>query len=130
MSHTGPIIGGIVGAVALVALLGAVIGVCISRRRRAASQSGLSASYPSKGAGMNVASVGGAMASRGMRSSDSSAFVPLQHEDPSAAWSPNNASSYSVESVYRDQKGAGRSGEFDPYLRSDDVRGSSAHLRY
>lgn len=130
VSHTGPIIGGIVGAVALVALLGAVIGVCISRRRRAASQSGLSSSYLSKGAGMNVASVGGAMASRGMRSSDSSAFVPLQHEDPSAAWSPNNASSYSVESVYRDQKGAGRSGEFDPYLRSDDVRGSSAHLRY
>lgn len=60
-SRTGVLIGGIVGAIALVGLIGAIVGICITRRRRAVSQRGLSSSYPpsmGKGTGKHMASVG------------------------------------------------------------------------
>ncbi|KAL4247653.1 Galactose oxidase-like Early set domain-containing protein [Abortiporus biennis] len=127
-SHTGPIIGGIIGAIALVGILGAVFGICLARRRRAASQQAPSTSYP-MGAASSLSGVGGAMASRGIRNSDSSAFVPLQQDNHSVAWGTANASSLSINSPYRDDTRANPSGEFDPYYQNAP-RQSSTHVRY
>lgn len=126
-SHTGPLIGGIVGAIALVGILGAIFGICLARRRRAALRNSPSSSYP-MGTAPNAGGVGGVgggnifpgAGARGMRSSDSSAFVPLQQDNQSMAW---NASSLSVNSPYLDHTpnspgGRGmQSGEFDPYYQ-------------
>lgn len=115
-SHTGPIVGGIIAAIAVVGILGAAFGICLQRRRRAAAQlTGGGGAYPlgappGKGGGFSSSALarGG-----GVRNSDSSAFVPLQQDNGSAAWNAN-ASSYSLASPYRDD-GRGPSAEFDPY---------------
>lgn len=113
-SHTGPILGGIIAAIALVGILGAVFGICVTRRRRAAAQLTASRSaYPlgtSSGVGGGF---GGAMARGGARNSDSSAFVPLQQDNSSNTWNPN-ASNLSLNSPYMDNS-RGASAEFDPY---------------
>jgi len=114
-SHLGPIIGGIVGGIALVGILGAIFGICLARRRRAAAQQNPASSYP-MGASAGMSGVGAAMASRGLRSSDSSAFVPLQQDNPSMAWDAN-ASSLSVNTPYKDERGT-MSTEFDPYYQN------------
>ncbi|PCH37118.1 copper radical oxidase [Wolfiporia cocos MD-104 SS10] len=108
--HTGAIVGGIVGAVALVGILGAVFGVYVARRRRGAALQGPAASYAMSS---TAGGMGGSMASRGVRHSDSSAFVPLQQDNRSTAWDAN-ASSASL-SPYHDDVRNGASGEFDPY---------------
>ncbi|KAI0079130.1 DUF1929-domain-containing protein [Panus rudis PR-1116 ss-1] len=128
-SHTGPIIGGVIGAIALVGILGAIFGICLARRRRAAAQTSPSSmSYP-MGAASSAGGVGGGgmMASRGIRSSDSSAFVPLQQDNPSTAW---NASTLSVDSPYRDDGRGGRSAEFDPYYQNTPRMSTSNGPRY
>ena len=114
-SHTGPIVGAVIGAIALVGILGAIFGILITRRRRAASRSHTGGAYPMSSA----STVGGvsALASRsvggaGLRNSDSSAFVPLQ-DNYSTTWTPN-ASQVNLHSPYHDEAGS-RSGEFDPY---------------
>ena len=146
------------GAIALVGILGAIFGICVARRRRRAAlrHSPSSSSYP-MGSAPNAGGVGGVGGGggvfssttaavggagfaavgqqRGMRSSDSSAFVLLQQDNSSyAAW---NASSYSVHSPYLDHtpnspggmnSGVGRgmqSGEFeaDPYYQHTPVVG-------
>jgi hypothetical protein len=121
-SHTGFIIGGIAGAVAVIGVLGAVAGICISRRRRAAKGPSSSAAYPMGTTTGLGAAAAGAMGARGMRGSDSSAFMPLQ-DNSSMVWNP---SSPTFSAPYRDDA-AGRSsvaesqgsnGEFDPYLSS------------
>ncbi|KAF8154722.1 glyoxal oxidase N-terminus-domain-containing protein [Crassisporium funariophilum] len=121
-SNMGLIIGIAVGGVALLALLGAVIGVCIARRKRARARLAPSAAYPMTSAGGvgALAGVGGAaMGARAMRSSDSSAFVPLQQDNHSQAW---NASTASLNAPYKDAdnmngrgSGMGMSMEYDPY---------------
>lgn len=116
-SHTGALIGGIVGAVAVIGILGALFGICLARRRRAANQSP-NASYPmSSTAGMSAGA--GAMGAKGMRSSDSSAFMPLQ-DNSSMAW---NASSANLNSPYKDDYGgrpsvASSQQEFNPYFEN------------
>ena len=120
-SHTGSIVGGIIAAIAVVGILGAVFGICLTRRRRrAASQLTAGAAYP-MGAAPNVGgSIGGAYAARGdVRNSDSSAFVPLQQDNYSTTWAPN-ASQLSLQSPYRDDftGGGSKSGEFDPYYQN------------
>jgi len=117
-SHTGVIIGGIVGAVAVIGILGALFGICLARRRRAANAQPGSTEYQmSSTAGVGAAS--GAMGPRDMRNSDSSAFMPLQG-NPSMAW---NASTTNLNSPYKDEFG-GRPSEassgvdFDPYNMS------------
>ena len=70
--------------VAAVGVLGAVFGICLSRRRRAAAQAGAGAPMTSDKAGAGAYPMSG-MSQRGMRTSDSSAFVPLtQHANPSS----------------------------------------------
>jgi hypothetical protein len=116
-SHTGAIVGGIVAAIALVGILGAVFGICLQRRRRAAAQltSARGSAYPmGSSSGAGGGGFGGAMARMGgARNSDSSAFVPLQQDNSSTAWNAN-ASTLSLNSPYRDDVRAG-SAEFDPY---------------
>ncbi|KDR70229.1 hypothetical protein GALMADRAFT_230209 [Galerina marginata CBS 339.88] len=119
-SNLGLIIGSVVGGVAVIAIIGAIIGICLARRRRAAGGKGTSPSYPlTAGVGGAFAGPGAtAMGARGMRSSDSSAFMPLQHANHSQAW---NASSTSLDAPYRDSdvtpggRGNGMSIDYDPY---------------
>ncbi|EAU86749.1 copper radical oxidase variant A [Coprinopsis cinerea okayama7 len=116
---TGAIIGLAAGGVAAIAILGALLGVFLARRRRAAGRDAAT-NYPMAGAGM--ASVGGAGAfaagARGVRDSDSSAFVPLAHGNHSHTW---NQSTASLVSPYKDHdmpsraSGTGISMEYDPY---------------
>lgn len=119
-SNLGLIIGCAIGGVVVLAILGVVIGICLARRRRAAGRTSTPA-YPmtaAGGAGASSAALGG----RGMRMSDSSAFIPLQHDNSSAAW---NGSTTSLNGPYRDEGGmpsrgstTGMSGEYDPYSSS------------
>jgi hypothetical protein len=122
-SHTGMIIGGIVGAVAVIGILGALFGICLARRRRAANAQPRSTEYQMSsaagvgvGVGAGVAAGAGAMGPRDMRNSDSSAFMPLQ-DNSSMAW---NASTTHLGAPYRDDYGGRRSEassgvEYDPY---------------
>ncbi|KAF8811147.1 copper radical oxidase variant A [Phlegmacium glaucopus] len=112
----GVIIGSVVAGTVLLALLGALIGFCLARRRRAAGRIDPSTGYPMtlSGAGVGGAAVIG---SRGLRTSDSSAFVPLQQDNHSQAW---NASTTSLNSPYKDDYASGRgsmglSMDKDPY---------------
>jgi hypothetical protein len=109
-SHMGVIIGAVVAGIAIVGVLGAVFGICLARRRReAAANSG--ATYPLAGTGL------GGFTGREMRSSDSSAFVPLQQGNHSAAslmYSPMD-SPYREQFETRPSSQFARSGEFDPY---------------
>ncbi|KAH9923857.1 glyoxal oxidase N-terminus-domain-containing protein [Fomitopsis serialis] len=110
-SHTAAIIGGIVGAVAVVGILGAAFGVYVARRRRAASQAKPASMYA-------MSSVGGAgaLGRRDLRNSDSSAFVPLQHENKSM-WD-GNASNISLSPYHDEVRTGGPSAEFDPYYQN------------
>ncbi|EJF57018.1 hypothetical protein DICSQDRAFT_157610 [Dichomitus squalens LYAD-421 SS1] len=122
-SHTGALVGGIIAAIAAVGILGAVFGICMARRRRAAARQASSLSYPMSSA------PGGAAGSRtagglgaGYRGSDSSAFVPLQGNE-STTWGPGpnmhaaGASAVNLHtpsSPYFDDPRS-NSTEFDPY---------------
>lgn len=115
----GVIIGGIIAAIAAVGILGAVFGICMARRRRAAARQASALAYPMSSApgavaGGGYSRVGGPGA--GYRGSDSSAFVPLQGNESAAAWGAN-ASTLSLNqptSPYVDDP-RNRSVEFDPY---------------
>ena len=107
------LIGSIVGGVVALAVLGAIIGVFLARRKRAAGGVTPSADYAMTAGGATA----GAIGSRGMRNSDSSAFVPLQQDNHSNAW---NASTTSLNSPYRDDDPSGRTSmglsiDRDPY---------------
>ncbi|KAH9042440.1 DUF1929-domain-containing protein [Lactarius pseudohatsudake] len=106
-SHKGLIIGAVVAGIAVVGVLGAVFGICLARRRREAALVNTGPTYPLSGSGL------GGLTGREMRSSDSSAFVPLQQGNQSTA--------SLMHSPYRDQfeprpsSQFAQSGEFDPY---------------
>ncbi|KAL4080006.1 glyoxal oxidase [Scleroderma yunnanense] len=123
-SSSGPsttlIVAGVVGGIAVIGIIGAVIGVCIARRRRAATRQHPAAAY-AMGTTRSGYVGGGGMASDRARHSDSSSFVPLQQENASAAW---NASSVSLhQSPYRDDYGGRPSAaeSYDPY-NPDGIR--------
>ncbi|KAI6038557.1 putative copper radical oxidase [Pisolithus marmoratus] len=112
---TGLIIGGIVGAIAVIGIVGAAFGVWMARRRRAASRQHPAAAY-AMGTTRSGYMGSSATAADRARHSDSSAFVPLQQDNPSMAW---NASSVSLQ--YRDDFG-GRPSDvaYDPYNPDPD----------
>ncbi|KAL6298506.1 DUF1929-domain-containing protein [Sparassis latifolia] len=114
-SHTGAIVGGIVGAVALVGILGAIFGIYMARKRRAAAQQPASAYQMSTTPG--YAGGASATANRGLRSSDSSAFVPLQQDNRSTAWDAN-VSTANLNTPYHDDVRGTVSNEFDPYYQN------------
>lgn len=109
-SHLGLIIGVAVGGVALIAIVGGLIGFIISRRRRAAAgaRNNMSSFNAGAAAGGGVAGVLGA---RGVRSSDSSAFMPLQQNNDSQTW---NGSTASLHTPYTDYAGP-QSSNYPPY---------------
>ncbi|KDQ55481.1 glyoxal oxidase [Jaapia argillacea MUCL 33604] len=121
-SNTTKIIIAIVAAIAVVGILGALFGICMARRRRAARAGSPKTAYAMSSAGAPAA-LGGIGAGR---TSDSSAFMPLKQDNASMAW--GNASSSNVnlpggQHGYRDEvltpaSGYGnhqQSGEYDPY---------------
>jgi len=105
-SHLGVIIGAAVAGLAAVGVIGAVFGICLARRRRSADMAGSGTTYPTPGTGFS------GFAGREMRSSDSSAFMPLRQ---------GNQSEAALHSPYRDQFDLQassqyvHSGEFEPY---------------
>jgi hypothetical protein len=121
-SHNTAIIAAVVGGIAAVAVLGAIIGICLARHRRAGARVTQS-TYPMKSSGGGM-SIGAPtpMGARAVRSSDSSAFIPLQQDNYSQAW---NASNASLVAPYRDDNipserpsGTGMSMDYDPYASS------------
>ncbi|KAF5340247.1 hypothetical protein D9611_007799 [Ephemerocybe angulata] len=106
---TGTIVGAVVGAVAGLALLGALVGLCLARRNKAAAarETGAAGGYQMSAAGPGTLAASTAPYANA-RESDSSAFVPLNHE---TAW---NASTSSLDRPYRDDGEGGR-GSYDPY---------------
>ncbi|KAF9218468.1 DUF1929-domain-containing protein, partial [Gyrodon lividus] len=125
-SHTGTIIAAVVGAIAVIGILGALFGIFAARRRRAANRQNPAAAY-AMGTTRGGFSVGGAATAMGMdddraRHSNSSAFVPLQQDNSSMAW---NASNVSLQSPYKDEYYGRPSGaDYDPYHA--DVVGRSS----
>ncbi|KAH9979781.1 hypothetical protein BJV74DRAFT_857462 [Russula compacta] len=104
-SHKGAIIAAVVAGIAAVGVLGAVLGVCLARRRRSAAVAKSGPTYATSGTGFS--GFGG----REMRSSDSSAFVPLQQA--------NHSEADLMQSPYRDQFEPRASSQFahsDAYL--------------
>ncbi|RDB29806.1 Aldehyde oxidase GLOX [Hypsizygus marmoreus] len=126
-SNTGPIVGGVIGAIAVIGLLGALLGIFLARRRRAANRqmpTTSSSSYVMTAGGQGAAAGFTGAGARGVRSSDSSAFVPLQHDNHSQAW---NASTASLTGPYRDDAAAASRGsgmvsmDYDPYASTPRV---------
>ncbi|KAH8096820.1 DUF1929-domain-containing protein [Cristinia sonorae] len=121
-SHTVMIVA-IVVAIAAVGIIGAIFGIIVAKRRRAAAQaSSASARYPmTRGVSSTGGMMGGAMTNaRGARESDSSAFVPLQQDNLSmASWNASNVSVNNPYSPYHDTPNRGmQSSEFDPYYQN------------
>jgi hypothetical protein len=100
---TGLLIAIIVGAIAVVGVLGAIFGVCIAKRRRASATGPYSQTPPSP------------MGAK--RQSDSSAFIPLQPSQPMTNhnWDGSTANLVSPSTQYLDNNRGARSGEFDLY---------------
>ncbi|KAF9485814.1 copper radical oxidase, partial [Pholiota conissans] len=110
-SHLGVIIGVVVGAVALIAIVGGLVGFYAVRRRRA------TAGVPNNNlssfkAGAVAGGGAGVLGARGMRTSDSSAFVPLQQNNYSQQW---NGSTASLNTPYTDYPGAHNTNNYPPY---------------
>ncbi|KAF5340317.1 hypothetical protein D9611_007805 [Ephemerocybe angulata] len=112
-SRTGTIVGAAVGVVAVLAIIGGIIGFIVAKRRRA---SAAQASYPmsASGTGAMAPGVGAAgMAARSGRESDSSAFLPFKSGNESHTW---NSSTASLSTPYRDDApGAGNGGYGPPH---------------
>jgi len=107
--NLGVVIGCVAGGLAILAALGAFIGIWLARRKRATGHI-----VPSTVSGSAV----GAMGLRGMRplsSDDSSAFIPLQHENLSDAWIANKTSLPYKDDVVDHRGSAGLSMDTDPY---------------
>ena len=116
----GVIIGSVVGGIAVLAALGAFIGICLARRKRATGHTARSSDYAMTASG----AAAGAIGSRGMRNSDSSAFIPLRQDNQSTLW---NASTTSLNSPYKDdiadsRGSAGLSMDKDPYAASTPMQ--------
>lgn len=110
-SNLPVIIGSVLGGVAVIGAVGALIGICLARRKRATARAAPSTDYA-----MTASGASAAIGSRGLRTSDSSAFVPLQSDNHSVVW---NASTTSFN-PYSDADDAGRgsmrlSMDGDPY---------------
>ncbi|KAG6902110.1 hypothetical protein C0995_004291 [Termitomyces sp. Mi166 len=128
-SHTGAIVGGVVGVIAVIGLLGALIGLLLARRRRRTAAS--TTSYAMTGGGLGAVALA-AGAHRGLRSSDSSAFVPLQHDNHSDAWNGSTVN-LALGSPYKDDGGsrmASMDEGWDPYAaNSPSPRPVQGHER-
>ncbi|KAJ3999084.1 glyoxal oxidase [Lentinula boryana] len=141
VSHTAMIVGSVVAAIIVLGVIGGLIGVCVSRRRRAAAQKNTS-SYAMRnapGGSGALSAVYGADSSKALRSSDSSAFSLQPDYDHSQQWSGSTAnltgdgrlSPYHDAPPYlEDSRGPhGMSMELDPYASQSRMSTSSPHGR-
>lgn len=127
-SHTGLIIGAIVAVVAILGIVGAVIGICMARRRRAAAAA-TSTQAPNLKPMMMASSASPVAtsypdAAYGVRNSDSSSFLPLQENasrvslNRSAPPSPMHPHSPYGDRYFDDAHSmTGMSIDHDPYTR-------------
>lgn len=116
-SHTGVIVGGIVAALAVLGIAGAVVGICLQRRRRANATSANQAAqsrYAGGTAGMRQ--FGGGAAGRGSEGD----FVPLQHAD---AWNASTTSLNGPTTPYKDAAPGRGTPEYNPYESREQVHG-------
>ncbi|KAG6886847.1 hypothetical protein C0992_002027 [Termitomyces sp. T32_za158] len=100
-SPTGAIVGGVVGVIAVIGLLGALLGLLLARRRRRTADSTTSYAMTGGGPGAPALAAG---THRGLRNSDSSAFVPLQHDNHNDAWNGSTVN-LALGSPYKDDGG-------------------------
>jgi hypothetical protein len=114
----GVIIGSVVGGVAVLAALGAVLGICLARRKRAVGRMAPSTDYPMTASGVAA----GAIGSRGMRTSDSSAFIPLRQDNQSTVWNASTTSLPYHDDVADGRGSAGLSMDRDPYAASTPMQ--------
>ena len=93
---TSVIIAGVVGVIAVIGLVGALIGLFVVRRNRAAQRKqpsnleyamNSSSKFVSGGNAHNLAAGLQRGQNPGLRGSDSSAFLPLKHDNASTVWS-------------------------------------------
>ena len=114
----GVIIGSVAGGVAVLAALGAFIGIFLARRKRAAGRMAPSTDYAMTASG----AAAGAIGSRGMRNSDSSAFIPLQQDNHSTVWNASTSSLPYRDDVIDGRGSAGLSMDRDPYAASTPMQ--------
>ncbi|PBK71302.1 copper radical oxidase variant A [Armillaria solidipes] len=119
-TNTAAVVGGVVGGLVVLGILGALVGICLSRRRREANRQPTSSYAMRDGPGYGASLGAGAGAGgtdKALRSSDSSAFIPLQHAyNQNESWSSSTAS---LQAPYQDQYEShdrnGMSMDYDPY---------------
>ncbi|KAF8914509.1 glyoxal oxidase N-terminus-domain-containing protein [Mucidula mucida] len=131
-SNKAVIIGAVVGGLVVFGVLGAIIGICVARRRRASAQApGPGSSYPMRESPRYGAdAAGGAAAARGLRSSDSSAFVPLQQDyNQHQSWNSSNASLQAPYKDNYDPRQNGMSLDYDPYAAESRMSTSTPQGR-
>ncbi|KAJ3965652.1 hypothetical protein EV361DRAFT_637520 [Lentinula raphanica] len=118
-SHTGAIVGGVVGALVVVGILGALIGICLSRRRRAANRAPNSyAMSDPKTPTFNV-NYGGAGAGVAAGAKEGLTADPYYRQDYNASsdWAQSNVALTAPASPYQDvpRRENGMSMDVDPY---------------
>lgn len=134
-SSMGMIIGGVIGAIVVIGLLGAFIGVFLARRRRARQKPTSNSAYAMSTAAKFTAggtAGGGVVAATGfggpgVRSSDSSAFLPLKQDNSSQAWNGSSVSlSYDgrASSTFRDSEDT-----YNPYAATPRSPSSQPMMR-
>ncbi|VDB96307.1 unnamed protein product [Peniophora sp. CBMAI 1063] len=125
-SHTGAIVGGVVAGVAAIGVIGAIIGICLSRKRRAAARganTGMGEKYAMDA--MAAPRPGYAQSPYGadMRNSDATAFEPLAQGDYGSSAKLVGGDSGRSSSPYRDdynyndlsRAGTPSNAPYDPY---------------
>ncbi|KAJ4470773.1 glyoxal oxidase N-terminus-domain-containing protein [Lentinula lateritia] len=138
VSHTAVIVGTVVAGIIILGVIGALIGVCASRRRRAAAQKNPNvSSYPMSNTPLGSKTLGAAGYGGGLRSSDSSAFSLQRDFNDSQQWSGSSAnltgdgrlSPYHDAPPYLDDSRGphGMSIELNPYAAQSRMSTSSPH---
>ncbi|KAJ3810443.1 hypothetical protein F5876DRAFT_76750 [Lentinula aff. lateritia] len=138
VSHTAVIVGTVVAGIIILGVIGALIGVCASRRRRAAAQKNPNvSSYAMSNTPLGAKTLGAGGYGGGLRSSDSSAFSLQRDFNDSQQWSGSSAnltgdgrlSPYHDAPAYlEDSRGPhGMSMELDPYAAQSRMSTSSPH---
>jgi hypothetical protein len=137
-SRTGVLVGGIIAGVVAIGILGAVIGIVVQRRRRAAAGAGSASGAGSKFGAGGAGGVPVMSAVRGVPTNDSGAHMPFMHAtgNESSAYmggsrmgNPGmNASSLSLTGTAHEHGGNGHgmysgvktnpSGDFDSYYET------------
>ncbi|KIY50225.1 DUF1929-domain-containing protein [Fistulina hepatica ATCC 64428] len=130
---TGTIVGAVVGALAAVGVVGALVGIWVSRRRRAENRAQMGRSMANKSSAYPEAVGGVGLTPLSLRGSETDAAF-LQHGNNSHTWDPNTSTA-DFNTPYTDHhngsevpvsraRDMGMSIDYDPYAR--DARMSTS----